>query len=737
MLHKLSTETLFRKFFSPEEQGDKENWAPNPEKKEEEKRTPQQIRADERLAEADFKWQYANNLNTWLDKLGSAEDPEDVREMTKIRAHAKKLQEDALRLKAWWQLWNLRAETQVAQAQIPWSSRVQSDVQTQGSEAPNNWTAENEQEQKEQQKRAFLLQNKTPSERLKTLWTDPNSIEAWKPLGLAIDKIPEWVSPAQVIPESVRSLQVGDKVYRRVNNSRSWEFRSEDGQILWTQQLKEAKIGTTRTGDDLKKLGEWEKKWLEKYKDLEKYIAQRAREKGINQDVFIEAMKKELAASAYGETPKDIEEAKKDTWSREGIDRNIDALALKLAWDAEALKGGDISAFMNIAGKIDPYDQSGFARQALIKSWQTPAQAEWNIFQYIKNLLAPNGVHGRTFSNYREAASWQNSMVSGQKAWELGSLSAEFESGAKWPMAINGNDNGKPSFGTYQLRADALKQFADQLWIKWNHEELWDSTEFAQNWKKKVSEVWAEAFKKQEHEFIKKTHFDVMAKSLPFDVSKCSMTLQNVIWSIAVQHWPGRKEIVTKALSEIWWNLTSWNLEQEKKLIEAVYKVRTSMFPNESWRYQREQRIALAQINIFPSWNANIPDGDIQSLPVSYSANWVTECAKTARLNASRFWVTVLRWWSATEVENMYRSQWKITQNPTWKVFQVFCESLTYNWRNWNPRYWHVATWFVKDWQAYVLDPYVMWTVRPIPFERYKAHIIREWRWFNGVANVG
>jgi hypothetical protein len=121
MIHKLLTEITFRKFFTPEWPDERPEWPKTPEV-EREPKTAERIQREGRQAEAQYKWQYAQNLSRWLERLGPPQDPEDIREMQRIQERAKKMQADSLRLQTWAELWNLRAETQVAQAQnIPWN----------------------------------------------------------------------------------------------------------------------------------------------------------------------------------------------------------------------------------------------------------------------------------------------------------------------------------------------------------------------------------------------------------------------------------------------------------------------------------------------------------------------------------------------------------------------------------------------------------------------------------------
>lgn len=737
MLHTVfSRETIVKKFFGPEWKKE-EVWGEKREKGKEKTEEQKHIEACDAWKKVEggcarvyevwinsMLWKNAWDVLSWKKKLSEIEglDIEDQKELQRMldrreraRKTEKQLEEDKQRILKW--------------GELTW------EVPKQEPKSP------------EQQRQEFLTQNKTPADRLTALGIGSGSISQWTPLNIPSEKLPAWVTPAQIIPENVASLQVWETTYTRVNGSRGWEFRDEKGNILTGENMKNAKIGSIRSSDDLKRLSDAEWKGLEKYKDLDKYLAQKAKEKWINPDVFITAMKSKLDTNYLADTPDEEKKLKEDTWKKENIDKEIDALATLLSSNAEALKWGDVSAVAEALQKTNPDGWVDTSKQALIKSWKSPAEADTTLKDFIQNMLHTGWPHQRTFSNYWEARDWASSMIGWAKAWELGSLSEEFESGGKWPLAINGNDNGKPSFGTYQLRDGALKQFADEMGIQWNYAEVFENgkeSEFAKNWRKKVQEVWADAFKKKEHEFIKRTHFDEMAKNLPFKVPECSLTLQNVIWSIAVQHGPWRTEVITNALAKLGGKFAPWDGAQEKQLIEAIYEVRGKMFESQVGRYQKEKAIALAQLNSWVGGVSNVPAGEIQSLPASRNpVTGVTQCLWTARANLGRFWISVPSVWdSAFSLETYFRQQGKLSPNePTGKTFMLFTNSLKWNGQDAaHPKYGHAVAGYIQNGQKYILDPYLPadnWqrTTRAIPYDTYVNYLKSSWRGLNWVVN--
>lgn len=381
---------------------------------------------------------------------------------------------------------------------------------------------------------------------------------------------------------------------------------------------------------------------------------------------------------------------------------------------------------------IDPKDIFGLdSNSPLSKALKSIFALFW--IETTKDMLS-------SFWGSREAINGMLSQTG--KMNELGSLSEFYESGGKWPDAINGDDKGKPSFGTYQLRADSLRDFAQENGISGNHEETfsaWSESEFAKNWKAKVAEIGKEEFQKLEHAFIKKTHFDVLAAKSWFDVSKSSMIVQNVIWSTAVQHGPGTS-IIQDAVHNIW-NFEPWDKVSEETLIKEIYKLRWEKFPDGKTRYAQEERMALTQLHIIPGSVWEVPVWDIQSVQkeVVYNSDGtvkMTYCARTARLNAQqKFWVIVPQMDDAKTLEESYRDAGNLWDSPTGNVFQIFSGSKRF------PNLGHVATGFVRDGQAFVLDPYLpatgTWTHNPIPLQTYISYLnARRWG-MHGIANIG
>ncbi len=345
--------------------------------------------------------------------------------------------------------------------------------------------------------------------------------------------------------------------------------------------------------------------------------------------------------------------------------------------------------------------------------------------------LFPENSWSGWSGNSRFDSGW---LISWDAATELGALSEQFESGGRWPEAITANDANLwfPSFGTYQMNREILKEFAAKMWIAGNHLETSDSGEFAQNWKKKIQDIWVKKFKEEERAFIKTKFFEPQLAKIKWtwvDTSKFSLAMQNVIWSTAVQHGQGT-DIVSWVVSKYAWQ--SWNIETEKKVIEEIYTERQKKPWSNANRYSQEKAIVLAQLSMYNT----SPDGSARSLPMEFSSSGTTLCSQTARLNGARFWVQ-LPSWDAKAVEESYGSKLNRSWNPpaSGNCADVFSGSTRY------PQYGHRAFAYKNaQWNWYVLDPYLRIQSdrqAPIPWGTYMSFLRNSWRWFNGAVWVG
>jgi len=163
----------------------------------------------------------------------------------------------------------------------------------------------------------------------------------------------------------------------------------------------------------------------------------------------------------------------------------------------------------------------------------------------------------------------------------LGTLSAKYETGGKGPGTVStgAGDRGGVSYGSYQMasKLGVATKFVKQPGFPWSadFQNLSAGTaEFTACWKR-IATKEPDAFQKCQHEYIKKTHYDLLVAKIlnddGLDVNTRSRALQNVVWSTAVQH-GGATSMVHKALARVAVAKTDPGFDEQ--LIRAIYAER-------------------------------------------------------------------------------------------------------------------------------------------------------------------
>lgn len=149
---------------------------------------------------------------------------------------------------------------------------------------------------------------------------------------------------------------------------------------------------------------------------------------------------------------------------------------------------------------------------------------------------------------------------------KIGSLSAKYESGGN-PGAIGYDSTGGYSYGTYQLAHNNAQRFvAESPYAQQFAGIPFNSPQFQQKWKQ-IAQSDPQGFAQAQHDYIAKTHLEPVVNRLKaggIDVSRMSPTVQDVIWSTAVQHGPGNK-IIEQAMA---------TAKDERDFIQKVYQLR-------------------------------------------------------------------------------------------------------------------------------------------------------------------
>ena len=163
----------------------------------------------------------------------------------------------------------------------------------------------------------------------------------------------------------------------------------------------------------------------------------------------------------------------------------------------------------------------------------------------------------------------------------LGTLSAKYETGGRGPGTVStgAGDRGGVSYGSYQMasKLGVATRFVKQDGFPWltDFQNLTaGSGDFTACWKR-IAKNEPDAFQKCQHDFIKKTHYDLLVAKIisedGLDVNTRSHALQDVVWSTAVQH-GGKSSIVHKALARVKVEKTDPGFDEQ--VIRAIYAER-------------------------------------------------------------------------------------------------------------------------------------------------------------------
>ncbi|WP_231889188.1 hypothetical protein [Mangrovibacter phragmitis] len=182
-----------------------------------------------------------------------------------------------------------------------------------------------------------------------------------------------------------------------------------------------------------------------------------------------------------------------------------------------------------------------------------------------------------------------------RRDYNLGTLSSKYETGGRGSQTVSGGvgDAGGVSYGAYQMTSKTTKKihghlqsivggtvkvFISDSTFKWKNEFSGltpGSSEFTSKWKELVRKNPGE-FKEIEHGFIRKTHFDKLVTHIfsetNVDIRYHSHTLNDVIWSTAVQHGPS-SNVVINAMKIVGGDVYECK-EYDQELINAIYDER-------------------------------------------------------------------------------------------------------------------------------------------------------------------
>lgn len=215
----------------------------------------------------------------------------------------------------------------------------------------------------------------------------------------------------------------------------------------------------------------------------------------------------------------------------------------------------------------------------------------------------------------------------------LGSLSAQYESGSLGSAAIGNDSTGGYSYGKYQFSTKrgsfdnlmkGLQEKAPEAYAKLqaaggSAAAAQGTPEFKAAWKEASS---MPGFADAEHGVAKATLYDPalsrIEKSTGVDVSKRSKALQDVAWSVAIQHGDsGANSVFKSAQQKLGKDFAN---ASDEEIMNSIYDVRGNFFSNSTdaerrsvqARFVKEREAALGSLQAERSM-PSVPDVPLSS----------------------------------------------------------------------------------------------------------------------------
>ena len=166
--------------------------------------------------------------------------------------------------------------------------------------------------------------------------------------------------------------------------------------------------------------------------------------------------------------------------------------------------------------------------------------------------------------------------------WTLGQTSAQYETGGRGAATISSGkgDRGGVSYGSYQLssKMGTLQEYLESSPYGKHFEGLAPtSREFNEKWRELARTD--PGFAKDQHDFIKKTHYDPQLARLEksgVDLTDRGPAVQDALWSTSVQFRNLTPRIVMRGLEEKFGKGYDLSELSDKDIVEAIqdYKVK-------------------------------------------------------------------------------------------------------------------------------------------------------------------
>ncbi|WP_413726664.1 hypothetical protein [Sodalis sp. RH16] len=189
--------------------------------------------------------------------------------------------------------------------------------------------------------------------------------------------------------------------------------------------------------------------------------------------------------------------------------------------------------------------------------------------------------------------------------WELGKTSERYESAGRGPGVISTGrgDYGGVSYGRYQFssKLKVVHKFISCSKFNKEFDRLEPATaEFNNKWKL-ISETYRDEFSKEQHDYIKNTHYDVQMNFLKRNgiiITNSNAAIHDLVWSTSVQIGPATTLIIRALAGRVFQNLSEKDvitLVQDYKHdhVEEIFKSSPKLWNDLRSRAKNEKRDLL------------------------------------------------------------------------------------------------------------------------------------------------
>lgn len=273
------------------------------------------------------------------------------------------------------------------------------------------------------------------------------------------------------------------------------------------------------------------------------------------------------------------------------------AASVSSAWDSLKISVGDVVGPLidRVANLVQP------VKDAYDSAVSATSKGIEKTVDFVNSVQDKTSAMIGDFVDYVKQSGVGQMVGRAIEGWKLGVTSAQYESrGGVGTISSGRGDHGGVSYGTYQMssKTGTADAYARQSrYAKQFGGAKAGSREFSAVWAR-IAQTDAAGFEKDQHDYIKRTHFDPavkMLRDMGIDIAKAGPAVHDAVWSTSVQFGPAKAaRMINAALGG--------KLGGDREAVQAIqgYKIRnnSALFSSSSASVQAGTlRRAHAELN--------------------------------------------------------------------------------------------------------------------------------------------